>query len=554
MAQCDIDLFLKLSSQTHSVDAPAYAVIEQLASQFSAVVFSYDLAEESGLGKLTKAWAAANSVKYVSLQSRAGAGLTLVGRLSQGTSGEVKKNNVLTAYTTPLELAQMACSLSFLPKATTFSRLVLQVATITSIGLELALSPTLAPLATSLYSLPDSFVVLLSSTPQESIELASASYHLPNNHIIHVFDYHSSAREISHLILSSQLSDDKKSIYEAMSELGYGFFDYAGDNEAHTVLVLLNGPLAIAAKVLATQVPGLVVIVVRVLRPWDGQAFRAMLPTAVKHIHIIDEVPMQNVQGGLFGDVFATVFNPLSSEDLHIKSQKVFPETLKRFMATPETFTSFVVTLSSDFKSLPVALPTLHPGAGLKRLLFFSGTKMGIAKLPSFITNTFLLHKGIRTRHLAAYDAFSKAGDVAADRIILSDKASVDDHVPIPFILPLGSNVEEESEGKADFIGILDQTLLKTHSVLKYARRGAPILITTSWTADETISNLSRPALDIIHERDLHLYILDTNGLATALSDSPRNDGKDFLENVISHLAFLRLYLGKEDAKVQAVI
>lgn len=67
---------------------PASTLIEFVASKSSSNVFVYDLAEQAGFGTYTKSWAqsSGNPSSVVSLQTRAGAGLSLVGRLSQGTS------------------------------------------------------------------------------------------------------------------------------------------------------------------------------------------------------------------------------------------------------------------------------------------------------------------------------------------------------------------------------------------------------------------------------------------------------------------------------------
>ena len=64
----------------------ASTLVEHIASRpaSSSSVFIYDLAEQVGFGSLTKSWAqaGAESAPVVSLQTRAGAGLSLVGRLS----------------------------------------------------------------------------------------------------------------------------------------------------------------------------------------------------------------------------------------------------------------------------------------------------------------------------------------------------------------------------------------------------------------------------------------------------------------------------------------
>ena len=527
------------------MDAPAYAIVEHFAAQKSSLVFLYDIAEDSGFGKLTKQWTFEDHslAKYVSLQTRAGAGLSIVGRLSEGTSKEVEKSGTMTAYTTPTGLERMSSALALLPKPTSSGRLVIQVASITPVGSQLVLSPTLAPVHDALYSLPDSFVVLLSSTPQETVELASVAYTLPNNHVVHVFDHYSSARESSHLILPSELSTSAVTIQDALSEVGYGFFDYAGDNEAQTVLVLLNGPLATAAKVLASQISGLGVVVVRVLRPWDEKAFGAVLPSTVKNVHVLDDVPIGTAQGGLFVDVFSTIFDSASPSP-SVQTHRIVPKTTQDFLASPTVFSYFLAKLSPNTQGINPTSLNLAIAPTLKRLLFFSGANSGLTGLPRVISKTFLSHKSIKTRHLTSYDALSKVGGVAADRILLSTKSELDDHVPVPLLLPLDPDV---TEGKADFIGILDQTLVKTHSLLKYARRGAAVLVSTNWTASELLENLPSQALDIVRSHDLRLYVIDANGLAQKLLPNASSSVVELLAQTIGYLAFLRLYISQSE-------
>ncbi|KAF8591470.1 assimilatory sulfite reductase [Ramaria rubella] len=534
-----------LNCQSHSIDVPAYSVIERIASHSSSRVFSYDLSEDLGFGMLTKLWAATTpgAAKSVSLQTRTGAGLMLVGILSEGTSRDTHKGLVSTVYTTPTGLAQMSPALALLPNPTASSRLILQLANVTSVGPNFILSPTLSPAFNALFSLPNSFTVFFSSTPQESVELASVAYSLPT-HVVHIFDHYSSARETTHLILPSLSSKPRNSIYDALTDLGYGFFDYAGDNEANTVVVLLNGPLATAAKALASQITGLGVLVVRVLRPWDETLFRMALPATVKRVHVMDDVPSEASQGGLFVDVFSTLFDSnSSSEPPTIQTHRNTPERTQEYLSSSSGFLSFLTGLISN--TLDPSPPWIVDRT-TKKLLFFSPSSGGGSDLPWLITCTFLSHRGIRTRHLSTQDAFSRPGGITADRLLLSAKSDLDDHVPMPFLLPLDPSISMETDGEADFIGILDQTLLKTHSTLKYARRGAPVLVSSNWSPQEFLSNVPQQTLELIRLRDLHVYLLDIKGLADHLLLKGEHVARSNVENILGYLAFMRLYLGKD--------
>ncbi|KAF8517861.1 assimilatory sulfite reductase [Gautieria morchelliformis] len=547
------DLLVSFHSQSHSSDVAASSVIEWLASRLSSTVFSYDLAEDSGFGALTREWAATDpkAAKLVSLQTRTGAGLTLAGRLSEGTSKDAHTGMALTAYTTPDGLAQMAPALALLTQPTASSRLVIQMASVTSVGPDLILSPTLAPAFSALFSLPVSFAVFLSSTPQEAVELASLAYYLPQNHVVHVFDHYSSARETTHIVRPSQTFRPGMSVHDAFLDLGYGFFDYAGDNEAHTVVVLLNGPLATAAKTLASQIAGFGVLVVRVLRPWSEEAFRMALPSTVKTVHVMDDVPSEATQGGLFVDVFASLFDPSSPSSPTIQTHRNTPQRTHQYLSSATRFSSFFFSLLPPNSPVSPIVPTVPTS---KKILFFSTVNTSTADLPLYITRTFLSHRAIKTRHLRDSDAFSKPGGIMADRVLLSAKSDLDDHMPVQFLLPLDPSTPEGTEGAADFVGVLDQTLLKSHSILKYARRGAPVLISTTWSPDEFLANTPRRTLALIREQDLRIYIFDPTGIASELPLNVDSSTRNIAEIVFGYLMFMRLYVGSAGGDGRAAL
>ena len=462
----------------------------------------------------------------VSLQTRAGAGLSLVGRLSEGTSQETVGGAVLTAYTTPTGLAAMAPSLSYLPPPTSTSRLIIQVPTVTPVGETFALSPTVAPLAAAFPILPANIVVLVSATPQESVDLAALSYSLTGFHVIHLFDHHSSSRETGHIIIPPKAP-------ETIQESGYSYFDYAGDKKAKTVIVLLNGPLALAAKALVKNVSGLGVVVVRVLRPWDEFALRHVLPSTVKEIHVFDDVPNEATQGALYVDVFGALLDLADAPT--VRSHRVTPFYTQEYVLRPSTFKDMLLGLAPN---APASSPSLDLPQ-LKKLVFFSTPKSPLSALPRFIEETFLSNSTISTRLLTVHDVFSKSGGITADRIVLSPKSEVDYSVPISVVLPISS----DSQGESDFLAVLDQALLKSHSVLVNAKRGSAVLVITSWSSAELLANLSPIVTSLILERGLRIYIIDTKTSASSLAGAT-GPAHDAVQTMLAHLSFLRLYLG----------
>jgi sulfite reductase (NADPH) flavoprotein alpha-component len=508
---------------------PASDIIELLASRLatSSAVYIYDVAEQVGFGTLTKSWSTTmeSTAPVISLQTRAGAGLSLVGRLSEGSSQDVVKGAVLTAYTTPAGLAAMAHSLLYLPPATSSSRLIIQVPAATTVGPSFALSPTLASLSTTFSILPDNVVVLLSATPQESIDLAVLAYKLTSSHVIHIFDHHSISREIGHgfvptLPLKETPSPD---VQELIRWSGYQLFDYVGDVNAESVVVLLNGPLALMAKSIASRTSGLGVVVVRVLRPWDGAAFQKCLPDTVKEVHVFDDVPNEVCQGSLFVDVFGSLYDPNSPGPL-VRAQRVTPIKMSSFLSDPTLFSTLLAELAHQ---VPAAVQS---DASLTRnLLFFSTPKSALAPLAQIVADSF--SSTTSTRLLTDHDIFSKSGGVTADKIVLSREGT--EILPMAAAFPAGT---------ADFICVLDASLLKSHSLLNQAKSGAVVLIATSWSPNELLSNLPAVVLSTAVQKKLRVFTIDAQAIS---SNFGVGVAQEAAQRVAVYLAVLRLYLGK---------
>ena len=514
-----------LKSTPQNVLLTASVIIEHIASRSSSssTVFVYDLAEQAGFGSLTKSWTTAEgAAPVVSLQTRAGAGLSLVGRLSQGSSKDSTNGAILTAYNTPTGLASMINSLSYLPPPSSESKLVIQVPTVTPVGEKFALSPTLAPLTPVLSLLPEHFAVLLSATPQEAVDLATLAYKLSDVHTIHIFDHFSSAREIGGLNaptlpeVSSGLS-----LKQGLAQTGYQLFDYTGDVNAETVVVALNGPLSQLAKAIASQVPGLGVVSVRVLRPWDEDTFRTIIPSSAKTIHVLDDVPTQYAQGSLYVDVYSSLLNPLQPGPI-VKSHRITPTHTQDFVTSPSSFSTFLLSLVPSQISVSLETPS-------KKVLFFGTPKSALSTVPRLIEQTFASQPTISSRLLTEFDVLSKPGGVEADRLLLSSRAITGPFVPAALQLPITS----EGAGASDVLVVLDHNLLKSHALASHAKAGSLILVVSDWSPAELVSTTAPETLEIIRQKQLRLVVFNADAVDTAAPSAA------------VHLAFLRLYLGK---------
>lgn len=529
---------------------PAYHLVEHIASQSrtSSAVYLYDVAEQVGFGTLTDKWSKAGKeiATVLKLQTRAGGGLGLIGRLSQGTSHDAGSNAVLTAYTTPAGLASMASSFAYLPPATSFSRLVIQVPTVTSTGEGLALSPSLASLAAVWPILPNNIAILFSATPQQTLDFAAISYQLTNWHAIHLFDHYSSSREVGHsLTAPPDPQDHGDSVHDVMCRAGYSFFEYSGDSEAVTVVVLLNSLLALKIKTFVTsrQINGLGVVIVNVLRPWDEATLQSIVPSSVKAVHVLDDVPNSVTQGNLYVDVFSALWDGTNNRSVY--AHRATPSQHQLYLGNDNSFLQFLNTFAPTRAEKPLAEPL-----SLRKLLFFDTPYSSLSRIAHAVQELFLANRGMVARLLTDYDAFSKSGGVAAHRILLASGSNLTSIPPVAMALPL----DPLSNGEADFLAILDQSLLKSHSLLQYAKPNSTILVDTSWTNAEFSHNLPADQIKSIVERNLTVFAIDSSHLAANLAGAP-GPVRDAVQNLIVHLSFLRLYLGPgaEEAAVLKV-
>lgn len=511
----------------------ASSVIEFVASREgrSSLICVYDVAEQLGFGTLSKQWARTTSdaSRIVDVQTRAGAGLSLVGWLNHGTAREITQGDVLTAYTTPSGLALMAPSFQHIPQARSSRRLVIQVPTATPIGQNLALSPTLASLAHVWSILPSSVAIFFSSKPQQAVDFATIAYQLTDTHVVHFFDYHSTCREVGHSITPLQVYDQPTlSIRDAFSQSGHSFFEYYGHDEATSIVVLLNGSLALSLKSFINSGGSVGVIIVNVFRPWDEAAFRSVVPPSAMTVHVLDDVPSTVTQGSLYNDVFGSLCN--SSPKPFIHSHHILPSQTQIFLSQGEAFSNFIQRITG-------AQITSDSLNRLKKLLMFNTPTSPLSALPHFLQQLFALSSKVKARLLEDLDLLSKSGGITASRLLVS-RSDVD-LIPIPFSIPLGS----PSVGHSDFLVILDQGLLKTHSLLQHAQPGSIVLVVSSWTNEEFLANLPSSAISLIRERRVSIYLIDVQAIVTSIAGT-----KDFIQeavqNLLAELAILRLYLG----------
>lgn len=513
-------LALPLTAAGTTLAGPVACTIEALAARHSGTVVVFDTAEQVGFGSCIAQWITTGSnVKLVRAQTRAGAGLALAGRLSEGTS-TCDTSGVITAFTTPEGLAQMIPALSTLPSPSPAGRLVIQVAAVTPTP-TLELTSTLAPAARALASLGPDFIVLVSSTAQEAADFAALSYSL-SSHVVHVFDHAGAARETGASTFP-EVSRSTSSFDDVTESIGFDSFTYTGDSGAEVALALLNGPLAALARLLAAHTPGLGVLSVRALRPWDAEALRKHLPASVKKIHVVEELPDRSGPGPLFGDILTTRLAGVSTlgHRVHSKQSELFHNSI-------DAFADFVTKITSLF-------PTLGKTAKFQSLAFLSTpASSSLADLPQVTTHAFLTQEGpITARLLSTYDGFASSGGVKVSRIVLS--SSHDTYLSSAPVTSIAS-----LEQQIDHLIVADPSLLSSINICNLVKEGAPVLVFAG-EVTEVASYLPRTVVEDIHSRGIRLYAFDVEKAVAEIGGDTSD--KSLLRTTLAHITSLRIYL-----------
>jgi sulfite reductase (NADPH) flavoprotein alpha-component len=122
--------------------------------------------------------------------------------------------------------------------------------------------------------------------------------------------------------------------------------------------------------------------------------------------------------------------------------------------------------------------------------------------------------------------------------VLLSPREVVNDYISIPIAFPWFPAGDEG----VDFMCILDQSLLESHSIITCARQGSSVLVVTTWPSEALCSNLAHDVMSHIIERRLRIFTINVKDIVSkhlvALGPA------DVIEPLLAYLAFVRLYLG----------
>jgi sulfite reductase (NADPH) flavoprotein alpha-component len=519
-----------LLSHIDAAGLPAATILQAIASMSanSSELYIYDdVLESTGFGEHAVAWSTSKlhgTAPIVNAQTRAGAGIGLVGRLSGRIS---KEKSALTAFTTITGLSMMAPALRQLPAPSGLDRLVLHIPAATFLQERSTFISSLYPLASVMSALPQDLVILVSALPQETVDFTNIAYSI-SAHVIHLFDYCSFSRETGHRLKTfSNQEQTKKGVSTAIIEAGYSFFRYEGNPSATTAIVVLNSTLARGIATLANQTGQFGVVIVSVVRPWHDSALRAVIPSTIKILHVLDEVYSATDQGFLSYDVLVSIHR--SQPSISVRPHKVTPVQSETFQASIYPLIDFVSMITSTNLS-----PPIYPQK-LQNALFFASAQSPKQHAALAIQRTFAHQHTIDVRVRTEFDITSKPGGIAATALVLGPKGIAQD-IPLTYLI---------RDAETTFLGILDQTLLKSHDLFRNCKPGSSIFIDSTWSSDDLLSNIPRSSLEIIKARSLRLFTTNIQETVSSSSISEKIFSPDELQNFAVQLIFVRLYLGK---------
>jgi len=499
-----------------SLDQPAFCAsllaMEMLVWANSGTVFTYESAV-TGFGAYCEAQAgSAEGPQVLRMQTRAGAGQAIAGFLSgEGSAAcPAGERSTVSVLTNAEGLLAMGPALASVPMDGT--DLVVHVSGVSQATRDdLSVTNDYASALSTAVMLGDlGYEVLLSATPQESVDMAKYAYaRTTKKPLVHVFDgaYAACERRV--------LSPPASSMPEQLA--------YTGPSAPETVLVMPNSTQSYHARALLLTLPPALrgkvgVVSVRVLRPWSAEALRAVLPTSVKMLRVIEEA-FAAWGGALYADVLeAALSGALGATAPAVQSLVLAPGQVLDAYAWVELLQ--VVAQTSE----PVVLESVLDAAARReakildllslsgsQLVTFFGADTGCtpataALLAEALSGNKLAH----VRLLARYDNYAAEGAVRTD-LVFSERQGTE--IPIDVLA---------RDAQSHVVVISEPTvLLRGYRLLEALRpEGTLVLLASAQTAEEVAGLLSAADRQLLARQRVRVCVVDAQGVAHTLLES----------------------------------
>ena len=306
----------------------------------------------------------------------------------------------------------------------------------------------------------------------------------------------------------------------ALTGRPYRLFRYTGHPEAERVLIVIGSAFEVldeTAAWLNAHGEKVGVVHVALYRPWDAERFRAVLPSTVKKIAVLDRTKEVGAPGEpLYLDVLTTFAEALaagrikampvivggryglSSKDFDPGMAKAVFDELKK----PQPKHGFTVGINDDVSHTSLTVDAhfdIEPPEVVRALFFGLGADgtVGANK------NSTKILASDPNRHAQGYFVYDskKSGSYTISHLRFGPKP-----IRAPYLLK-----------SASFVGIHKFDFLHKLDTLAAAAPGATVLINSPYAPDKVWNELPREAQQQIIDKQLKLHVIDASSVASGL-------------------------------------
>lgn len=328
-------------------------------------------------------------------------------------------------------------------------------------------------------------------------------------------------------------------VQETMDEVGavvgrkYNLFDYYGAADAERVAVVMGSASSTVKEAVDHLNQGghkTGLVKVRLYRPWDDAAFRAVIPETARDITVLDRTredgalgqPLyldvaasfsrikddRNIVGGQFG---------LASKEFTPKHAVACFENL--WADTPKQ--NFVVGINDDVThtSLPVGPEIDMIPEGTKQCLFWGLGTDGTVGANKAAIKTISNETAMFAQGHFAYDSH-KGGGVTMSHL----RFGPDPHMP-----------EYEIQQGADYIACGNTSYVRKFDMIKTIRPGGVFVLNTPWQGQQLEEELPLKMKKTLADRNIQFYTIDATKVAKELGLGQRIN--TVMQAIFYHLA-----------------
>ncbi len=308
--------------------------------------------------------------------------------------------------------------------------------------------------------------------------------------------------------------------FERQTGRHYGLVSYHGAPDAESVVVLMGSGCGAAEEVvdaLCAAGERVGMVKVHLFRPFPAAQFVGALPPSVHRVAVLDRTKEPGSVGEpLYLDVRVALDEAMDSPEppfatvpsvrggrYGLSSKEFTPAMVKSVfddLAAPRGKRHFTIGINDDVTNLSLPVPEFHlpvPPGELHAMFFGLGSDgtVGANKNSAKIISKAT---GAHVQGYFVYDS-KKSFSLTVSHLRFGPS-------------PIRSSYLID---QADFVACHNFGLLESHKVLDKARPGATVLINSPYGPTGTWSHLPGPAQREILDRDLQVYVVDAQKIAT---------------------------------------